>query len=308
MIVQISARSPVFAFRRDLEPVARVAPGDELVVETIDIAYRGLTGAAIDRGDISLSRTNALTGPIWIEGAEPGDAVGLSIEGIELSDQAHVVYVARWRRATFGLPDSRTTTVPIRGEQVELPGGGRIQVRPMIGCIGVAPASGSVSALSPCAPTGGNLDLVELAPAATIWFPCRVPGALLALGDLHARMGRGEPVGCGLECAGAVRGTVRLATRQPIDGPVIVTPDHIAFVGSHADDPYAAQRVAVARAWSWLRKSQDMPDDAALTMAAAMLEVDFGGPAGANVVAKWSLDGLHSAGVALSGWPFAMIP
>jgi amidase len=152
------------------------------------------------------------------------------------------------------------------------------------------------------------MDLVELAPGATIWFPCRVPGALLSLGDLHARMGRGEPVGCGLECAGVVRGTIRLAKRKPIDQPVIVTSERIGFVGSHPDDLHLASRFATAAAWRWLQRCSAMTEELALAIAAALLEVNAGGPAGANAVASFPLPAFREAGVALSGWPFAMIP
>lgn len=301
--VEIGAERPAFVFSPSVPPVANARMGDEVVFRTAPSPYEAMTGAAIDTGRVRFDRVNVLTGPVFVEGARPGDAIGLSIGEIELDVAAYVVYVARWRGASFGLARSSVMRVAIVGQDVVLPNGGRIAARPMVGCVGIAPAAGAVSALSPCGPTGGNMDLVELGPGATIWLPCQVDGALLSLGDLHVRMGRGEPVGAGLECGGVVRGTVRLADGRAIDGPVVVTPNHIWFVGTHENDRVAAERVAVQAAWRWLIAEDAVDADAALAICAGLLEVNNGGPAGANVLAGFERAALGLAGIAVGRWP-----
>jgi amidase len=300
-LVVSSEQQVHFEFDRRHKPVAHVVPGDQVEVETTDRFYQTLEGSEIDRGRVAFGRANALTGPLWIDGAEPGDAVGLTVAKIELGRVTHVVYTARWRAGTFGVPESRVVRLEIAEGQIRLPNGGTIAHRPMIGCIGTAPALHVLSSLSPCGSTGGNLDLVELEPGVTIWLPCQVAGALLSLGDLHARMGRGEPVGAGLECAGRVYGTIRLAKEARLSGPVVVSKGRISFVGSHDSDRWDAERVAVGAAWRWLLAQIGGALDDAFAIAAGLLGVDCGGPAGANVVASFGLDDLVAAGVQLSG-------
>src|SRR5699024_269590 len=73
---------------------------------------------------------------------------------------------------------------------------------PMIGCIGVAAATGEMSTVMPSYPTGGNMDLTDVAPGSTVYLPVQVAGALLSIGDLHAVMARGESTFVAIEAAG----------------------------------------------------------------------------------------------------------
>lgn len=86
------------------------------------------------------------------------------------------------------------------------------QIEPMIGCIGLAPASGSSSTVMPAYPWGSNMDLRELGPGGIVYLPVQVPGALLSIGDLHAAMGTGEPTAVSLEAAG--KATVRITVEK----------------------------------------------------------------------------------------------
>src|SRR5690606_36031344 len=147
-------------------------------------------------------------------------------------------------------------------------------IRPMIGCIGVAPAREAVSSLAPTARTGGNMDLPEIAPGATVWLPVEVEGALLSMGDLHARMGRGEPLASGLEWGGNIVGRVLLERGRSLAGPVVRTPERIGFVGTHDQDWRAAEAVAVRAAWAWLTADCRMEERRALMVVGALLDVD----------------------------------
>jgi amidase len=307
-IITVPGQPAEFAFRRKAQPKARAKAGDRVRFETSDALYAAMSGAKIDFGDVDFQKVNALSGPIWVEGAQAGDALGIRVEEIELDRRAFAVYVARWRQRMFGLPESRVVRVTVENDWVNIGNGRRITVRPMIGCIGVAPGQGSVSALSPTSRTGGNMDLLEIAPGTTIWFPVEVEGGLLSLGDLHARMGRGEAVGSGLECAGAVTGTLLVGKTKSIQGPMYCDGKRIGFVGTSPDDWGDAEAAAVRAAWGWLTMDGDVSIDDALVICAALLDVDNGGPAGNNVVASFPISELGDAGVNTNVWPINAAP
>lgn len=177
-------------------------------------------------------------------------------------------------------------------------------VAPMVGCIGVAPAGKAVSSLSPTGRTGGNMDLVELGTDTTVWFPVEVEGGLLSLGDLHARTGRGEPLGSGLECGGVVTGTILIASGVGIDCPVVCDARSVGFVGTSTEDRRDAEAAAVRAAWAWLG-SAGVGESDALVICAALLHLENGGPAGNNVVASFTIADLARAGVDTGRWPIS---
>ncbi len=295
--IVVGPEPPVFSFSRADPARVEVASGDRVRFVTTDAAYRGLNGEALDSGQVSFRRLNVLSGPVAVADAEPGDALAVHIEQIEVGQTAYSPYVARWRARLFGLNRSSVESYPIRDGVVDLGDGRFIRVRPMVGCAGVAPADGELSALSPTGPTGGNMDLVELTGGATLWLPVQVPGALFALGDLHAGMGRGEPTGAGLECAGSavVRFGVMKGHRLP--GPRVVTADRISFVGTDPRETDRAIEGAIQAAWVWLTADRHVAVREALTICSALLDVNMGGPAGANAVASFDRVRLAEAGV-----------
>ena len=306
-ILVVSNRPERFAFSASVEPIVRVAAGQRLRFDTSDDSYETLNGTDIDSGRVDFRRVNALSGPVFVEGARPGDALGFRVEEISVADRAHAVYVERWRRNHFGVSGSRVVRASLSAGMVKIESGRTFPIRPMIGCIGIAPARGSVSSLSPTARTGGNMDLIELCPGTTIWFPVEVQGGLLSLGDLHARMGRGEPLGSGLECRGSVTGTAIIAAGPRIAGPVVCDVRSIAFVGTSTVDWRDAETRAVRAAWNWLT-STGIDENDGLAICAALLDVENGGPAGNNVLAAFAIADLEAAGVAIDVWPLSSVP
>ncbi|MCC6793456.1 MAG: acetamidase/formamidase family protein [Thermomicrobiales bacterium] len=302
-MVTVTSQPPELAFRRKAVPRARVQPGARVRFATNDDSYADLWGEDIDAVRVDFRRLNALSGPIWVEGAKPGDALGFEIESIEIGPRAFAVYVARWRHRMFGVEDSEVVEVEVDGDRLQLGNGSGLAIRPMVGCIGVAPNAGEVSSLAPTSPTGGNMDLTEIAAGATVWFPVQVEGGLLSLGDLHARMGRGEPVGSGLECGGTVTGRVLLASGRAIGGPVIRSATRIGFVGTSDQDWHDAEATAVRAAWTWLTQECSLPRRDAIVVSAALLDVETGGPAGNNVVASLPIAELVELGVDPRTWP-----
>ena len=200
-------------------PALRVASGDTIVTETLDAAGFDKDGAQRANGP------NPLNGPVYVEGAAPGDA--LKVEILRMTPNR----ATGWTRASLAgnvvdpeavrdLPSREKVTwsidrqggtlqlaEPVEGlEDFVLP------LEPMIGCFGVAPALGQAFSTATSAENGGNMDYRGFGPGATVWFPVAVEGALFFLGDCHAVQGDGEIVGTGVETSYEVE--VRLTVEK----------------------------------------------------------------------------------------------
>jgi amidase len=184
-------------FDRRLAPVAQVKPGEIFVVETED-SRGGRTRTPETTTPeflIEMRRRgyygNPVTGPIYIEGAEPGDTLAVRIHSQECDTLG---YQGFWPWL-FHLEDffDRPSTVlrEIRDGKVIFSDEIQIPVRPMIGTIGTAPAVEAILS-GGMGRHGGNLDTEEVCAGSTIYLPVNVEGALLALGDCHAIQGDGE--------------------------------------------------------------------------------------------------------------------
>lgn len=185
------------------KPVLSVPSSSTLVFETCDCFENQVTSEQTPFQALDWARINPATGPVFVEGADPGDMLQVNIEKIEIRD--HGVMVTGPDMGVLGdeLTENYIRIIPIRQgkafftEKVELP------LNPMIGVIGTAPASEDISCGTP-GNHGGNMDCKIIGEGATLYLPVNVPGALLALGDLHAAMGDGEVSVCGVEVSGEV--------------------------------------------------------------------------------------------------------
>src|SRR5262245_22318402 len=185
-----------------------VKPGDRVVTKTIDAAGVDWNGKQVGTGP------NPQTGPFYVDGAEPGDVLVVSIEKLEtnramaysgsllapytIDPAAIAARVDREaKRLTWTIDKARGVA---RLDQTDMqPGGIELPLRPMLGCVGVAPAR--KEAISTAAPGafGGNMDYASMGAGVKLMLPVNEPGALLFLGDGHARQGEGEVAGTGLE-------------------------------------------------------------------------------------------------------------
>lgn len=269
-------------FRAGHEPRVRVPAGTVVRFETGDIAYERLSkGEALEA--IGLETFNRVTGPVFVEDAEPGDALRVEILDVEIHRSWSV-----WLPGFGGLGAYTEETI---ARQVPLDGGFavispriRVPVEPMIGCIGLAPAEGVGSTFLPAYHWGGNMDLREMSPGTTVDLPVQVPGGLLSVGDHHAAMGRGEPTWVSLESAGASTLRISLVKGAALSHPVLRRDGSILFLGM-GDDLAAAHQRAVDRAWAYLVGERGLDPFEAYAYASARLEMRLGGPASAMVLA-----------------------
>ncbi len=241
-----------YEYSRHVAPRLSIAPGETIVVESQD-AFSGQIRTNDDRRDkATMPYSNPQTGPIVVTGAEPGDALAVTIESIVPLDGQCVTrtgdagMLAQW---LGGDCPHGTHVCPIRDGVIHWSDALTIPYRPMLGCIGTAPAWGSPTTV-PAGPHGGNMDIVEVCPGNTIYLPIFVPGGFLYLGDAHAAMGHGELSASGLEMPAESTITVKLVKNQQLPGPRIESPEEIMTVVSGAPlERSAAQAFAQLILW-----------------------------------------------------------
>lgn len=278
----ISRDQRVLAFDRTIEPVLEIEPGDTVTFETTDDSYARLAaGESVQ--SVGVDSINAMTGPVSVRGAGPGDALRIEVLDIEIV-RAWSMWVpgfGGWGRFTS---EFHAMQVPVEDGMLRLSDGLTVPLEPMIGCIGLAPARGRGSTMGPVFSCGGNMDLRELSPGATLWLPVQVPGALLSLGDLHAAMGHGEPALISIEAAG--RATLRIDVEKDtrLGFPRLRVADETICVGIGATHDEANQ-LALDQALDVLTGQHGLEPFTAYAYACARVGVRLGGPAGAMMLA-----------------------
>ncbi len=230
-MLTIRRDTAVYAMSPENVPVARVQDGEMLVFETAD-CFGGQIVKDTDRmGALDWSRINPATGPVFICGAQPGDTLKVEILKIELAEQAATVEAPGEGITGLGAEEESTKILPVVNGKVVFNDRIALEVNPMIGVIGTAPADESIATGTPSF-HGGNMDCKRIGAGSVLYLPVNVEGALLAMGDLHAVMGDGEVCVCGAEIAGSVTVRVSVVKGQPLPLPFLVTKEHAMAIYS----------------------------------------------------------------------------
>lgn len=262
---RLSRTSAVYRMDRSTPAAMTVRPGERFIVETED-CYSGNLRTTKDRFTKEMwSTVNPATGPVAISGARPGWTLRVDILRIRTRDHA-VMCVERGAGALADRIEGVQTTIhPIRRGRLEVRKGLTVPVRPMIGVIGCAPVKEPVPTGTP-GEHGGNMDCNDIRAGTSVFLPVAVPGAMLALGDIHAVMGDGEVCICGAEVSGEV--TLRTALlKAPLPTPCVETKTQLLFIGSalKLDD---CERIVLAKAHRFLTGCEKLPaNDAARLMS-----------------------------------------
>lgn len=232
---QVAAQPLVFEFSRHLSPRATVRPGETVRVESED-ALSGQLRTPEDRRDKSkVPYSNPVAGPIVVDGAEPGDALAVTIREIVPRDGQCATYTGAPKQLVEWLGADvphGAHICPIRDGQIYWSDEVVIPYQPMLGCIGTSTDWGVPSTI-PGGPHGGNLDLVEVGPGSTVYLPVFVPGGYLYLGDAHAAMGHGELSATGLEMAAHTTITIDLIRQASLAGVRVESAEFIMTVATH---------------------------------------------------------------------------
>ena len=235
----ISREHRIYVLQPENEPAVTIDDGDDLMVETWD-AFEGIREPGVLQ---EKSLKGPATGPIYVNGAEPGDALRIEFVSIKPKENpAHMVMPGRgFLEAEF--TEGYPTVMSIDGDDLVLPSGVRLPLNPSMGLVATTPTYPQETA-SDSGPYGGDIDMKELVEGSVLYLPVFVPGGLLAMGDCHAVVGDGAVAGTGAECSADTHVRVTVEKGMNISGPRAVTPDHYVVL-SHGEDLGPAMKQAV---------------------------------------------------------------
>lgn len=249
-VPRLSRARTSFFYDPSATPVLTVPPGTRVQFETHDARgealYHHPRGVLLDLPPAPTGRGNPVTGPLAVEGAEPGDSLVVDIHAIACDDVAWSGAHSTTPVFPLGsgrIPRSRVRLCDVRDGTIHFSDRIQLPVKPMIGCIATAPADEAINCGQP-GPFGGNLDHPVVAPGARLHLPVRVPGALLWIGDVHAAQGDGELSGVAVEVGSLVDVTVTLQKSTGITWPWVETADRLMVLTS-APDFVDARREAI---------------------------------------------------------------
>jgi acetamidase/formamidase len=210
---------------RSIAPVLRVAPG-----ETVVVAMQNASGgqlfadsSASELTALDFGLINPVTGPIFVEGAKPGDALVVEILELDVDTWGWTANIPGFGLLADRFTEPALRTSHIAGGAIELFTGMRIACVPMIGTIGVAPAEAGAFSVIPPTRNGGNMDIRHVGAGATLYLPVAVDGALLSLGDGHAAQGDGEVCGTAIETSAVATLRISLERNRNLPAPMILT-------------------------------------------------------------------------------------
>ena len=236
---QLSREHHIYVLEPGSDPAITIDSGEEIIVETWD-AFEG------ERDPVAL-QANPLkgpaTGPIYVNGAEPGDALKIDFISIKPKEQAaHMVMPGRGFLDN-DFTEAYPTLIGLDSGDAVLPSGVRIPMNPSMGLVATTPTYSQLTA-SDSGPYGGDIDMKELVEGSTLYLPVFEPGGMLAMGDCHAVVGDGAVAGTGAECSADTHIRVTVEKGLNISGPRALTPEYFVVL-SHGEELGPAMKQAV---------------------------------------------------------------
>lgn len=245
------------------EPVARIQSGDTVITRTWDSGGADYQGVKhIQHPYVYPESGNPLMGPFYVEGAEYGDTLAVHLDKVRCNRKtgytayrlspgvlspgaaermyrgeykSNAVRPGRADLIPWDIDLERGVTSPRllagQGSQKRL----ELPVRPMLGCIGVAPPGERVETSGPSSVHGGNMDYNEIVEGVTVYFPVFHKGAFLYIGDGHAIQGDGEGLGNGVETSLDVQFTVTVHKGKRLSIPRLVNDEYLISIGSQPE-------------------------------------------------------------------------
>jgi len=212
-----------------LVPAAHVAPTESLEFEVIDASGGQLctTSTALDVGRLDFAKANPVTGPVFIDGAAPGDVLKVTLLSFAPSGWGWTANIPGFGLLAedFKEPalhlwqyEAATLAPALFGRW------GKVPLKPFTGTIGLAPAEPGLHSVVPPRRVGGNMDIRDLAQGAELFLPVEVEGALFSVGDTHAAQGDGEVCGTAIESPMRVALRFDVIKGQPLSFPRFRTP------------------------------------------------------------------------------------
>lgn len=239
----IHAAHQYMTWDKDREPAIRVAPGDVVEFRDIDAVCGQLSpnSSVADLGNLDFERVNPVAGPVYVDGAAPGDALKVTILGFDASGWGWTAIIPGFGLLSDDFPEPALhiwsyakdfRSPAMFGSFAKIP------LKPFCGTVGLARAlEGGFSTIPPHE-SGGNMDIRDLTKGVDLYLPVQVPGALFSIGDPHCAQGDGEVCGTGLESPMSVTVRIGLEKGENLKFPRFVTHgpvhDHVDKKGYEA--------------------------------------------------------------------------
>jgi acetamidase/formamidase len=204
------------AWDHSIEPIYRVESGDVIEFDLLEASCGQIVAdSTLDAiKTLDFSRVDQVNGPIYVEGAEPGDTLQIELLDLQPADWGWTAIIPGFGLLADEFPDPALHIWRLADGYGEYAPGIRIPLEPFCGEIGLAPgAPGALSTIPPYR-HGGNMDTKHLTKGTTLYLPVEAPGALYSMGDGHAAQGDGEVCGTAIETP--MRATVRLTVRKDL--------------------------------------------------------------------------------------------
>jgi acetamidase/formamidase len=284
-------------------PVARLKSGDTLDTNTLDCFGNALKAP----GDtLSMAKgDNPLTGPFYVEGAQPGDTLAIKILDLEVDGDSGIGAFAPGFGALnethytpmlhLPLPE-KIWFYPINRadhtawfKALDSDFKVKIPLHPFFGCMGVAPANGEARSSIVPGEFGGNMDAPEASAGNTLYLPVNVAGGLLYVGDGHAAMGDGEVAGTAIEVPLHARVQVNILKGQSINWPRFENDHEIMTLGAYRplDD---CVRIAFTELVGWIHKDYGLSELDAYELLSQVARIHLDEMVDPNYVIVASID------------------
>lgn len=222
-----------YGWNRENTPVLRIAPGESIEFHPLDSSGGQLTAKSTlkDLETLDFGKVNPVAGPVFIDGAEPGDAIKVTLLGFEpsgwgwtanipgfglLADQFKEPALHIWKY------DAQSLSPAMFGP------GGNVPLKPFCGTIGLAPAEAGTHSVVPPRRMGGNMDIRDMAAGTELYLPVEVAGGLFSVGDTHACQGDGEVCGTAIESPCSVAAKFELVKNANLAFPRFTTPGPVS--------------------------------------------------------------------------------
>ena len=224
----IHSQNHHFGWNRDFSPAQRAKSGDTIHFECLDSSggQLGPNASVASIAALDFGKINPVTGPVYVEGAEPGDALKVTIRKFIPSGFGWTANIPGFGLLAdqFKEPALHLWTYDPSSMAPALYGPkGRVPLKPFAGTIGVAPAEPGLHSVVPPRRVGGNLDIRDLTEGVTLYLPVEVDGALFSIGDTHAAQGDGEVCGTAIESQMDVEATLDLVKGANLKSPRFTT-------------------------------------------------------------------------------------
>lgn len=239
---KITKNKVILEMSKENKPVERVNLKERFLVETKDCFSGELKTEEDFFSDVGWDKINPATGPIYVEDTNPGDVLIVSIEEINVDKQG-VMTIQPGDVMGDVIKEESTSIIKIDNDRIFFDEKLHLPVKPMIGVIGTAPKNEAVRCSTP-GDHGGNMDCKEITNGSRVYLPVNTPGALLAMGDVHALMADGELAETGVEVAAKIIISCDVKKEQNLPLPMVSTDEKLIIIHSDKDIKKAINKAA----------------------------------------------------------------